>query len=348
MARYFATAAAVTPPTYTGGLTVGTITTITNDSSYNAWPVVVKLATGELFLAYVKASTHNEDNTGNVVAKISTDDGATWGSEFTIADDATNGAINPVLLVTSTGRLILSYNLFSYPTTPTDAVRVRYSDDPEAGSGATWSSPYTVNSAFTGECSNGTGNMVQLADDTILLPIYGLQSGGTYASSRVFFSTDDGATFGSETVMADGPGDSRQYYEPTIVLLEDGTLLGIYRTSAGTGTHYQNTSTDDGATWSATSAEFAGFGAPRGIQGTSGTIIVATRSNSSATSAYTSIDDAANWSSEVVLDSSMFENEYAAPVELAEGSYLVVYGYQPTSSTSNSDIKQVLVTEVTA
>jgi hypothetical protein len=36
---------------------------------------------------------------------------------------------------------------------------------------------------------------------------------------------------------------------------------------------------------------------------------------------------------------TMYEMEYGAPVELRDGTVLVVYGSQPTSSTTNSDIK---------
>ncbi len=340
-----------TPPSVgTGILTPGTITTITDDTKYNAWPVFARLADGQVLMVYTKGDSHNLDNTGKIVGRLAADATAalagTYGAEFTIADD-TVGCINAGVLVTTTGRVLVTFNLYDYgatPRTPVDAVRSTYSDD----GCATWSSPATMNSAFTSSCANGTTNPVQLADGSILNPVYGLNSGDTYWSASVFKSTDNGATWGSEVLLGDGEADGRNYYEPGIVLLDDDRLLGLYRTTDGAGTHYKNYSTDSGATWGATSAAYSGFGASRVRQLSTGTVMVVTRrSADSDLTSFTSRDSGATWT-EYVLVTPMFESEYGDVLELAAGSLLVVFGDQPTSSTSNADVKQIAVTETLA
>ena len=67
------------PPHGTGVLTVGAISTITDDAKYNAWPNVCRMANGSLILVYTKADSHNADNTGKIVGRISADDGRDLG-----------------------------------------------------------------------------------------------------------------------------------------------------------------------------------------------------------------------------------------------------------------------------
>lgn len=325
-------------------LAVGAISTITDDTKYNAWPSVTRMANGNLLAAYVKANNHNADNSGTVVGRISTDSGGSWAAEVTLASDVTYGAINPAVASLASGRVLLTYNLFDYPNEFVDDVRVKYSDD----YGATWSSAYTVDSGFTGWVANG-GNPVQLGSGTIVLPVYGINTGNTYASARALFSTDDGATFGSEVTVANGQSDGRHYYEPALVRTADSSLLCLMRTTSLAGTVYKSTSTNGGSTWSAVSVAFGGYATPYAIRAANGMLVAVTRHNpNAAVVAFVSMDNGATWGVGTVIDASMYQSEYGAAVQLADGRLLIVYGSQPTSATTNSDIKQAYVSWTTA
>lgn len=331
------------PPIGTGVLTAGTIATITDDTKYNAWPSVCRVTGSTLLMAYAKADNHNLDTSGKIVGKLSTDDGDTWGSEFTIADVA-NGAINAGLLTSTSGRVICEYNEFNGTIDPPDCVRITYSDN----GGSTWSSPYTVNSSFTTQVGAPASRPFQLPDDTILLPVYGISSGETFWSSAVLFSTDDGATFGGEVMMADGEADGRNYFEPSIAAVEDGTLIGHYRT-ADAGNMYQNESAD-GSSWNATAVAFGGYSPSNVYRRTTGTLVATVRGNAAAKlQAFTSIDEGATWDDQGILDSTSYtELEYACAIDRLDGDILVVYSVQPSAALTNADIKTVIVSETMA
>lgn len=326
------------PPTGNGVLTAGAITTIIDDSKYNAWPSLCRVEGSTVVMAYVKADNHNLDTSGKIVGRTSTDDGDSWGPEVVIAD-VVNGCINPGLLTTSSGRILCEFNEFNGSIDPPDCVRVVYSDD----SGGTWSSPYTVDTSFTTQVASPASRPVQLADDTILLPIYGY-NGGDW-SSAVLFSTDDGATFSGQVTMANGTADGRNYFEPSIGV-SGSTLIGHYRT-VDAGNMYQNESVDGGATWNATAIAFGGYSPSNVYRRTTGTLVATVRGNAAAKlQAFTSIDDGASWDDQGILDSTSYtELEYACALDRLDGSILVVYSVQPTGSTSNADIKTVVVTE---
>lgn len=329
--------------TGTGVLTAGVISTITDDSKYNAWPSVTRVAGATLLLVYVKADNHNLDTSGKVVGKLSTNDGATWGTEFTIADQA-NGCINGSVMTSSSGRVICMYNEFNGSIDPPDCVRITYSDD----GGTTWSSPYTVDSSFTTQVASPASRPCQLPSGTILIPVYGISTGQTNWTSAVLSSTDDGATFGSQVTMASGPADSRNYFEPSIGLLEGGTLIAHYRT-VDAGSMYQNTSTD-GTSWTATAVAFGGYSPSNLYRRPTGTLVATVRGNAAAKlQAFTSTDEGVTWDDQGILDATSYtELEYACAIDRLDGDILIVYSVQPSVSLTNADIKQVVVTETLA
>lgn len=295
-------------------------------------------------MAYVGADNHNLDTSGKIVGKLSTDDGDTWGSEFTIADQA-NGCINVGLLTSTSGRIICEYNEFNGTIDPPDCVRVTYSDD----GASTWSSPYTVDTSFTTQVAAPSSRPFQRSDGTILLPVYGISSGESFWTAAVLFSTDDGETFGGQVTMASGPADSRNYFEPSLVGLPDGTLIGQYRT-VDAGNMYQNSSIDDGATWGATAVAFGGYSPSNIYRRSTGTLVATVRGNAAAKlQAFTSIDDGATWDDQGILDSTSYtELEYACAIDRLDGDILVVYSVQPSAALTNADIKTVVVSETLA
>jgi hypothetical protein len=312
----------------------GTPFTITNDTKYNAWPVMCRLGDGSLLLGYTKGDSHHNDNTAKAVCKVSTDEGSTWGSEVTVYDHASLFSTIYGLAVTRTGRVIATLWRDDYDTAGTGEAGIVYSDD----GGATWSSWVALASSFTQE-AYGAGPAIICGNGDLLLTIEGSNTGQPILnrSCHTLRSSDDGLTWGSEVTVRNY--DSRPYYESKLIPLRDGTLRCLHRTSGGTGTHYVSTSTDDGLSWGAPASIFAGYGAPSVCRLSNDDVVAVTRRNSDAACvAYTS-EDGLSWAGPIVVDSSMYEMEYGAPVQLADGTVLVVYGYQPTSAITNSDIK---------
>lgn len=331
-----------TPNPWSGILTPGAITTITNDTYYNSWPVIARMANGSLLCLYTKATSHGSADQ-NVVSKISADDGASWSAEASVIYHATLGVAVMGVAVLSTGRVIATLGR-------TGEAGVVYSDD----NGATWTAWIATPNSFTQEAF-GTGPVVELPGGDLLVTIEGSDTGDPIAdrSCHTLLSTDGGDTWGSEVTVRDYATDSRPYYESKLVLLDTNELIIIHRTSGLAGTHYIQRSSDQGATsggWSTPAAIVTGYGAPSTLQSVTRTLILVTRQNSDAAAiAYTSIDLGVTWGSAVVLDSSMYEMEYGAAVDtLTPGTTLIVYGSQPTSAITNSDIKQILVTEAAA
>lgn len=344
MSRYFGSAPTALTPN--GILTPGAISTITNDTYYNAWPVICRTAVGSLLVAYTKSFTHHADNSGNAVCKISTDEGATWGSEIPIYSDTVTPLWSSVMGVAtiSTGRIIATLWKDNYAVSGTGQAGIVYSDD----NGATWSSWIALTNGFTQE-AYGAGPAIELAGGNLLVTIEGTNTGTAIAnrSSHTVKSTDHGATWGSEVTVRNYVTDTRPYYESKLVKLDNGNLLCIHRCAANTpGTHYISTSTDSGATWGTPAAQFSGYGAPSTIQRSNLTLVSITRQNSTAAVvAAASINRGSTWLTEVVLDNTMYEMEYGCPIDVSGGRILVVYGSQPTSSISNSDIRQIYLTE---
>lgn len=327
-----------------GDITVGDISTVTDDTKYNAWPSIARMQDGRLILVYTKGDTHHLDETGKAVAKIGTEilgGDVSWGTEADVYDDPSVWVSATGVAVLSTGRVIVSGFYGAYASNPLDGAFITYSDD----DGATWSSIVVVNSTLS-SYSYGSGGVVELANGDLLQCVEGKNTGDTYSRMVVLKSTDQGATWGSQVTIATG---TRNYYEACPILLDDGSLLVMLRTSDAAGDIYQSTSTDDGATWSAPTLAFAGHGQPNIIQLPSGTLLSLTRENKTTgtggTWAYTSVDRGVTWSAAIDVDLTPYEMEYADAVQLLDGRILGVEGYQPTSSTSNSDIKQVYMLE---
>lgn len=336
----------------TGVLTAGTIATVTDDTKYNAWPVIGRLRSGRLLLAYTKGDTHHGDTTGKAVRKVGTEnlDGTfTWGTETTIYQDATPRWVS-VLGVTqlSTGRIIATLFRDTGSGTLGEAGYV-YSDDDMA----TWSAWISLNtiSGFTRE-SDCAGAALELPNGDVLIPIEGNDTGQTIAnqSSKVVRSIDGGTTFTTVVYIRNSTTDARPYYETSLVLLPDDSILAVHRCDATSpGTHYTQKSTDGGATWSVPVSAFAGVGKPNVVLLSTGTLIVTTRRNATySLIAYTSVDNGTTWSALTEFDATMFELEYASPVELRDGRIFVVYGFQVSSALTNSDIKGIVVTEAVA
>jgi len=96
---------------------------------------------------------------------------------------------------------------------------------------------------------------IKLASGTLLAPCYGNLSKGIGVSSNVVYRSEDGGkTWSKPAVMARGTKVTRDFYEPSVLEISSGHLLGLHRVGrcqdGRNGLVWQNESRDSGKTWS--------------------------------------------------------------------------------------------------
>lgn len=325
--------------------TPGAPSDITNDTKYNAWPVGCRLPDLRILIAYSKPDNHLQDNNGKAVMKLSSDDGATFGSETTIYDHPTLFTSVMGVSVTRTGRLIASLWFVDADTPGSNGqAAIVYSDD----LGTTWSAPISLMPYTTFDAAYTTAAPVVCANGDLLLPIEGKTAPTVLAnrSCHTLRSSDDGLTWGGErTVAAYGAAGPGPFYESKPIVLRDGTIRFLHRTTGtADGNIYVNTSTDDGYTWDTPASAFAGLGAPAVCRLRNDALIAVTRKNTDWTTiAYISTTGGLTWGAGIDVDTTMDSMEYAVPFEKLDGRVLIVEGFQPTAAITNSDIKSVIL-----
>lgn len=125
------------------------------------------------------------------------------------------------------------------------------------GDAVSWGAPLTVeysNSSWPGSCWSG-GPLVQLPDDTLLLPTYCNLGSSAYLSSTVLRSSDGGVSW-VQIIVGNGEVDGRDYDESAIAILPSGDLVMLLRQTTSLnfdlyGSYWRSLSFDDGLTWSA-------------------------------------------------------------------------------------------------
>lgn len=236
---------------FTGG-TVGTF------GAHYAFPFVVRVSDGRLLAVCRKATSHGSYD-GSLVGKHSSDDGASWGTEFTIVDGTVTGydERDPGLMKLASGRLCLvngrrKYNAAGdYSGQP----QFYYSDD----NGATWSSGVSITTGLYGGNAGVdfgevyASDVVQLHNGDLLCAGYGTHSSSVnHYDLFVSKSTDGGATWSALSTPASYATDSYDAVEPQVDILGTGKLILTYHNADGVPqSGYVRTSTDSGATWSA-------------------------------------------------------------------------------------------------
>ena len=203
-----------------------------------------RLNNGDIMMVYRRGSSH-VDNDGYLECIKSSDNGATWGSAVTVANDATYDTRNAAGgVVSATGRVIVFFRTYSSVGTQFDLSYV-YSDD----NGATWSSPTQIRSLVTpyenGNNSLPWGPMVEVGG-TLHQLIYSLDGACKISS------TDNGVTWGNVTPIFSGTRTSATQYfaEPTWMQL-DGTKFVMYVRNQNDYDTLAVCVTEDFETWTA-------------------------------------------------------------------------------------------------
>jgi hypothetical protein len=312
--------------------TPGSVTTVINDSAYNAFPGLARLPGGDLIAVY-RAGVAHIGNDGVLKMQTSTDGGATWSSAVTFVDDPSIDVRDPEITRLSDGTLIVTF--FDYATVggAGNFYSVRSTDD-----GATWDTPVAMGSTFT-TYEFGCAPIVELPDGTLIAPMYGNVPAGDYVAF-LMKSTDGGNSWGNQTTIASGGG--HDWTEPTIVRLPGGDLHCLIRVD-DLGDIYRTVSSDDGATWSTPAFAFDGISKVGHVVTASGQMIAVYRpSISDPNTVWRQSDDlGVSWTSAASIDSGGVMN-YASLVLESQDVIRCVYAIEV--GASNGDVKAVTFT----
>jgi hypothetical protein len=321
-------------PTLVGvAVTSGPILVSEDNGRHYAFPGLALAADGDLVVAYRDSVAHDirtGTNRGITKVKRSSNGGTTWGSATTAYDHGSLDARDVGLTKLADNTLIMS--LFTAGGSPSYVSRVVLSSD----DGDTWGSAIETTNSLTWAAVSAP--VVELAGGNLVLPIYGPQSGDSRESAVLVRSTDGGATWGSEIVIADGGVGSERWTEPVVILLSNDDLLCFIREEVGKNI-YTTRSTDDGATWSTPVFAFAGTGRPAALQLASGVIVVVYRKPGALGSMdallRSSDDGGATWTNPETIAAPSEAMSYAQMVETSAGVVKMAMALEDSSSVSD-------------
>lgn len=200
------------------------------------FPVVVRVGDTKLAAVFRTGAPH-VGISGTISVSTSDDGGQSWTDSVRVTP-RWEDARNPALGVTDTGRLVVAYwtavrhaylaDENGYKWNPKDAAEIqdvpglaiRTSDD----GGSAWSPPKFFHSSGL-LFASPYGRIVQTAPNELMLPVYGRTRGGAEDefSCALLRSSDDGAQWGDETVIANDQD------ETAILPLGDGRLIAAAR-----------------------------------------------------------------------------------------------------------------------
>jgi hypothetical protein len=206
-----------------------------------SFPFIRQLSEQEYLCVYRRGSAW--ESADGIIGKLrSTDGGRTWKEEGVVrenaSDDKPYGYRGGALTCLSDGTLLLTscrfdrtdpekpiYNPVTEGYLPVDAALFRSSD-----SGRSWSSPQSV-SLPDGEIGNPSGPVIELKDGRWLMPFetWKAYDDPNPPEQRTvgLFSDDKGKTWGNRTVIADGHAEGIVYWDSSIIVLDDSSLLAM-------------------------------------------------------------------------------------------------------------------------
>jgi hypothetical protein len=220
--------------------------------AYSMEPMLEELKNGNILSVVRTGSTH-ANNDGRLLGRISTDQGDTWGTVFTIYDSPTGfdtrnqaGGVDP-----ATGRVVIFTRIYDADTVTTVDIGYLTSDD----HGVTWSDFTSIVDQFS---DSSTGNNDVLAFGPMVRTANGLmQAFYHHRDCWVLFSKDGGLTWGDKVVVYLG-WPNPVIGEPRAIAVDQHRLVLVIRDNTiGNRNGYRFVkSSDGGKTWTALSAVF--------------------------------------------------------------------------------------------
>lgn len=232
--------------------------TIYRDENYVSFPNLAILADGTVICAFRHAKERQKeygrvthvDPTAKDVYIVSPDGGRTFGKELhEIINDGMSEQ-DPCVNVLSDGRIIVTY--FRWEIVNAGKGRARWGK-PFEKFGRTLAGKYDC-FAYGAGCSvsddNGKswqhmppivldgwddkgavrGNITELPDGTLLLPLYAAKKTDELSRSVLMRSTDRGESWEEYSLMAFDREHVKNFLEPNMYRTESGRLVGLYRT----------------------------------------------------------------------------------------------------------------------
>ena len=237
-------------------------------ASYTAFPHVVRLNDGELLIAFRQAPReervrHTHPRSVITVMR-SYDLGQTWDAKHATQLAAGGGqelalialgegkvggllAMHEVVPVSEAKRAKLAHlHPHEYPFGGVGGFWCWSDND-----GLSWLLHHTV---LFAPRMQPCAPPIRLKSGTLLAPVYGNLGNDRFASSLVYRSEDQGKTWSSHTVMAQGTPETRAYHEPALLEIEPDHILAMHRIGdprdGRNGLFWRNESQDGGKTWS--------------------------------------------------------------------------------------------------
>ncbi|MEK7409670.1 MAG: exo-alpha-sialidase [Acidobacteriota bacterium] len=210
---------------------------------------VLRLKDGRLLLAWTCFSTDQPTDwaPARIAAMISTDEGRSWGAEFTLQENIGQmNVMEPDLLRLKSGKVLF---LFCRKNSPADCLPMaRISTDDARTFSPPVPLPIEPRPSYTGFNHD---RAIQLRSGRILMPVFFTTDYRVEPRirSRVYYSDDEGRTWKASRTIIDVAASKVGAQEPGAVELKDGRVLLWLRASGGR--MYQAFSRDRGETWSA-------------------------------------------------------------------------------------------------
>jgi sialidase-1 len=179
-------------------------------------------------------------------ARISSDQGKTWGERFTLQENIGKmNVMEPDLLRLKSGKILF---IFCRKNSEADAAPfVRISKDDAKSFSEPVPLPITPSPSYTGFNHD---RAIQLKSGRILMPLFFTTDYRVdpHIRSRVYYSDDEGATWKPSETILDLPQSKAGAQEPGVIELRDGRVMLWVRTDLGR--IYRAFSRDKGKTFS--------------------------------------------------------------------------------------------------
>lgn len=234
--------------------------TIYRDGEYAAFPNLARFSDGTVICAFRHAKERQKefgrvthvDPTAKDVYIVSPDGGKTFDKELNIILDDEMSEQDPCLNILRDGRIIVTY--FRWQLVPIGQGDATWGEAPFQKFGRSLHGKYDCfpyGTAYSISDDNGKtwrhmpvlkmpelpvaggalrGNLLELPDGKILMPIYGSCRVGELSTSMLLCSEDHGETFHYYSQMAFDPDCIKNYLEPSLFRTESGRIVALFRT----------------------------------------------------------------------------------------------------------------------